>query len=80
MVEKVQNESSNTESSHTIEVKNKENKYQKKDKPVSVNQLMDWQSRQNNVSVYKKFLRQTLSIVVSIVTTPQQICYQSLNN
>ena len=52
--EKVPNESLNTESSHTIEVSNKENSNtnQKQDKPVLMNQLTNWQSRQNNIFVY----------------------------
>ena len=50
-LEKVPNESSNIESSHKIKVNNKENSNanQKQDKPVLMNQLKDWQSRQNNV-------------------------------
>ena len=53
-LEKVSNESSNTESSHKIEVNNKENPNtnQKQDKPVLMNQLKGWHSRQNNVIVY----------------------------
>ena len=53
-LEKVPNESSNTEPSHTIEVNNKENSYtnQKQEKPVLMNQVKDWKSRQNNVIVY----------------------------
>ena len=50
-LEKVPNELSKTESSHTVEVNNKENSSnnQKQDKPVLLNQLKDWQSCQSNV-------------------------------
>ena len=53
-LKKVSNESSKTESTHTIEVNNKENSNtnQKQDKPVVKNQLKDWKSRENNVSIY----------------------------
>ena len=53
-LEKVPNESSKTESSHTVEVNNKENSNsnQKQDKSVLLNQLKDWQSCQNNIVVY----------------------------
>ena len=75
-LKKVPNESSSTESSHTINVNNKENSNtnQKQDKPVLKNQLKDW----NYIKImlfFIIFLRHTLPIV----TTPQSICYQSLS-
>ena len=77
-VEKVPNESSNTDSIHRNEVNNKENSNtnQKQDKLVLMNQLKDWQLRQNNVIVYNITQKQPLSIV----PVPQPICCQSLNN
>ena len=52
--QEISRKSINTESSHTIKVNNKENSNtnQKQDKPVLMNQLKDWQLRQNNVIVY----------------------------
>ena len=53
-LKKVSNKSSCTDSSLTIKVNNKENSNtnQKQDKPVLMNQLKDWQLRQNNVIFY----------------------------
>ena len=76
-LEKVPNESFNTKPSHTIEVNSKKtsNTNQKQGKSVLIKQLKEWQSHQNNV-IFIIFLRQALPTG----TTPQPICYQSLNS
>ena len=67
-LEKVPNESFNTNLSHAIKVNSNKtsNTKQKQDKSVLMKQLKEWQSHQNNV-IFIIFLRQTLPIV----TTPQ---------
>ena len=93
-LEEVLNESSNTESNHTIEVNNKENSNtnQKQDKPVLVNQLKDWQLRQNFVivcNIPETDFANSNDTTTDLLSKFEQliadvcevtVCYQSLSN